>query len=424
MFGFQIRPINFYKRDREVYKHIAADTLNSRNVLEIEYGEYPMKGIDITQVNERPVHVRGYFQDKKAGFIGQALATLFTLGYVRNERVPLQTQKPEDLQKGEIAFDRAIYLNKPFYSPVGQAGILKFVHAPLASVGYALATGAKTLGAVAASTAAFLKDRWLLCGMLLSTTRLASVVQLLSMPFKSVMDTVGHEHVHVLQVHDENKTGFIATSQEKGRCAKLADDARAKNPLLGFVYLVDNVASFGMTHYFRKDEEIQARLHTVLAKGYREGWHKLPATKHELWGALISAGLSAPAAIRREVEQSAESGVADFYKKSVSGAFARATQKVTNVHVAQLNAAQASLISSEAKERHWREVLPYLYGHLVELYGDLSGRQRMGFVPEKAAQDDFAKVSARVTEAPAQAAAPEQDTQPARRPAAAQQRAP
>jgi len=418
--SLQIRPINFYKRDREMFNHVAAKTLNSRNVLEIEYGEYPMKGIDITRVNQRRLSVRGYFEDKESGWFGKAVSSLLSLGYVRNKKIPTDWS-PEDAD-GSVTYDRAIYLNKLFYSPLAQAAVLKLAHAPLATAAYAVATGVKTIAATAGAAAALLKNNILLSALLVSNARWAIAVQILTSPFKSVMDTVGHEHVHVLQVHDEHKTGFVPTSAGTGLCEQLVKDKRAENPLLSMIYLGDDVASIGMLPYLRKDAEIQARLHTVLAQGYREKWHKLPTTRHEVWGALISMGLNAPAAIRRELDASTEAGLGDFYQKGLRGAFGRAVQKTVNVHVAQLNAAHASLMASDVKEKYWREVLPYLYGHLVELYGDPSGRRRMGITEDPAR--DFAKGSARVTEAPAQSAAPEQDMAPKSTPAAPKRAAP
>jgi hypothetical protein len=410
---FQIRPINFYKRDRDMFNHVAAQTLNSRNVLEIEYGEYPMKGIDIAEVNQRPLSVRGYFEDKKSGAFEKVFNSLLTLGYVRNEKIPARWS-PEESEKN--TYDRAIYLNKIFYSPLAQAAVLKFAHAPLATAAYAVAVGAKTIAATASAAVGILKNNYFLSALMISSARWATAVQVLTMPFKSVMDTVGHEHVHVLQVYDEHKTGFLAASPGAGLCEQLVQDKRKENALLSMVYSGDNIASIGMLGYLRKDAEIQARLHTVLAKGYREKWHQLPITQHEVWGALISAGLNAPAAIRRELDASTEPGLGRFYQKGLRGAFGRAVQKTVNVHVAQLNAAHTSLMASDVKEKYWREVIPYLYGHLVELYGDPSGRRRMGITEDPAR--DFAKVSARVTAAPAQSPAPEQDTAPKAVPAA------
>ncbi|MDP2205614.1 MAG: hypothetical protein Q8K65_04850 [Alphaproteobacteria bacterium] len=416
--SLQIRPINFYKRDRDMFNHIAAKTLNSRNVIEIEYGEYPMKGIDIAQVNQRRLSVRGYFEDPQGGWFGKVFSTLFSLGYVRNEKIPTTwTPEEADVNDRSVAYDRAIYLNKVFYSPLAQAAVLKLAHAPLATAAYAVAVGAKTIAATAGAALGVLKNNYILSALLLSSARWATAVQILTMPFKSVMDTVGHEHIHVLQVHDEHKTGFMSASQNGlGMCEQLVENKRAENSLLSKIYAADNLVSVSMLTYLRKDAEIQARLHTVLAQGYREKWHRLPETRHEAWGALISMGLNAPAAIRRELDESTEAGLGQFYQKGLRGAFGRAVQKTVNVHVAQLNAAHASLLTTDVKEKYWRDVLPYLYGHLVELYGDPSGRRRMGITEDPAR--DFAKVSARVTAAPEQSAAPEQDTAPKATPAA------
>src|SRR5690606_14076498 len=131
------------------------------------------------------------------------------------------------------------------------------------------------------------------------------VPQILTLPFRAAMDTIGHEHVHVLQVHDENKTGLLTTNTSKAKDLL----SKADSPLLGMANFLNACASLGTLPYLRNDAEIQARLHTVLAKGYRDRWQQLPATRHELWGALVSSGLNAPPAIRRALDSSAEEGL-------------------------------------------------------------------------------------------------------------------
>jgi hypothetical protein len=37
-----IRPVNFYKRDREIYKKLRKGTLRSSDLLAIEYGHFPL----------------------------------------------------------------------------------------------------------------------------------------------------------------------------------------------------------------------------------------------------------------------------------------------------------------------------------------------------------------------------------------------
>lgn len=389
MAWFQVRPLNFYKRDREVFKRIASGALTSQDVLAIEFGEFPMRGLDITHMNNRPVQVRHYFQDKNTRLWRKLFFSSITLGYVHGKPISAVDDGIKTLGEAEAQrHDRAIYLNKLFFSPLAQILIGVGFHLPLIKT---------AVTATAASVIAYFKARWLLVAALLSSARVSMYVQALTMPFKAAMDTIGHEHIHVLQVHDENKTGINMI--EMTQCNDLIDTY--PRPFLKPLYFLDKILSLGVVGYLRNDAEIQARMHTVLAKGYREKWQQLPVTRHQLWGALISLGLNAPAAIRGELDCSADPGLSRFYQKGVKGAFNRAAMKCTSSDVADLNTAHASLFSKQLKEKYWLEILPFLYGHLVELYGDPQGRRRMGIVPEErpTLEDVFNRVVGRVVNA-------------------------
>lgn len=141
--------------------------------------------------------------------------------------------------------------------------------------------------------------------------------------------------------------------------------------------LVEMSTSYMMASYFRSDYEIQARMNTLLTHNY-QSWGRMPRTKHELWTALIGAGLRAPAVIRRELAQSTED-TSTFYKPGLRATFARAASQTLVPHIAEMNTAYWGLYRKDLKEEYWRNTLPYIYGHLTELCGDPDGLRRMGY---------------------------------------------
>ena len=62
-------------------------------------------------------------------------------------------------------------------------------------------------------------------------------------------------------------------------------------------------------------------------------WGRLPETRHELWGALIDAGLSAPKKIHDELKNSTEAGVKDFYKPGLKTTFNAAAPAAIGVAI-------------------------------------------------------------------------------------------
>jgi len=389
-----IRPFNFYKRDRALFNAVAQNALTSRKLLEIEYGEFPLKGVDITTPDERPISLRGYFADKKATPLGKLLRSAFTLGYVRTS---LYEKNKETKKTEPIKFERAIYYNQLINSPLGQAGGLWANYKPLVKGAIFLAQGMGTVAKATATLATVVKHTWFLGLVLLTHARGMLVTQALTMPFRAVMDTIGHEGIHVLQAqqradaqektelatqkhekaaadvyaqiktaHDDDKSALYrklgdmrdAYDQERkglrdgfnplgsGMCAGLL--SHLSKPVRTLT-LAEQVVSGPILPYLRHDAEIQARMHTVLAEGYRNRWHRLPATKDELWAALISSGLKAPASIRQHVAESGEDNVKLFHQPGARGAFNRIAQKCSP-HVAEINAAQGSLLTTRTRE--------------------------------------------------------------------------
>ena len=193
---------------------------------------------------------------------------------------------------------------------------------------------------------------------------------------------VGHENTHRLQYLLKEK-GWVPV-------AEYATDRIFHMPLAstGPVDTLKNMALKSWQHiidyraeqktgkkvsdYYAQPVEIQARLHEVMVAGYAQ-WGKLPASKTELQAALYNAGVDMPLRVKWNMMTSAEGlqALRDFRcSPPVAMAMAFAVKGINNVvDYAALPARRALL---------WDKVFPQQYGHLIELYGDGPGRERMG----------------------------------------------
>lgn len=325
-----------HNKTREMLDLAQHETLTSRKMLEIEYGEFPLKGADIQHTNDRPVEIKNIFDDKGHSFWLKAFASMFALGYVSDKKKQPQDSQASDVgnkaQRHEGEYDRTIYLNRLIKTPF------------------------------------------------------ARLFQAMTIFHRPTYKIIGHEHVHILQLNDENKTGVDMLNK------RTLDDLTNAGPAnFRLAHKFNNVVSLGVMKYLRSDKEIQARLHTVIAAGYRKRWHQMPETQHQLWGALISSGLVAPKSIYDELEKSKDTGLEKFYNPR-KHPVVQALSKM-NGESFELNMVYFEIVDPVVKEKHWRENLPQTYGHLLELYGDPNGRSRLGILAGPAAEKPASPVA-------------------------------
>lgn len=124
---------------------------------------------------------------------------------------------------------------------------------------------------------------------------------------------------------------------------------------------------------FSDGSYLQATLHTMLSNGYRE-WGQMPVNITQFWAALESLGAKLPQFAENELSMTtrgAEARATFFKVQNPSGK--------TTAYIQELNKLQTTLKSYDAKADLWNELLPRLYGNLLELYGDRLGRERMGY---------------------------------------------
>lgn len=213
------------------------------------------------------------------------------------------------------------------------------------------------------------------------------------MPFRSTLDILGHEHIHVLQKQNHPANNSFDMLDDTVKHMFLAN----MTPVGKGINKVDNIVTFGTSRYLINDCEVQARLHTIMVHGSKR-WGSLPKNRHQLWAALHDSGLSMPSSIREEFDREEFnnaikndfSNASRFWKPELSDKFFRCIRKVFNPEVTELQSAQRSLYNESLRETFWRFSLPLYYGHLLALYGDRHGLDRMKMPKQR--EDIFLKL--------------------------------
>lgn len=353
----------------------------SKEILEAEYGVWPPKGLDYTAKNklDTSVSIKSHFADKEMGFFGKAFTTVATLGYVHGKETAVGSENNKKAPK-----DQTIYLNSALFNPLGKV-----------AMGYIAFNAAAHFYATAMTTGvlSYFTGHWFLsANMLLTSLQHLMVSQLMTMPFRGVGDTLGHEHMHILQIHDKKRarTGFAMDDDVfKG---EIVANHKEFTGLRKAAKFADNFFSLGLSRYFLNDVEVQARMHTALVHGYQR-WGRLPETQTELHAAMIDAGLNAPKEIWDEVRNTREKGVSDFETPGFKGVFNRAARKILSMEAVELNVSQRAIADEAMELKFWQVTMPFMYGHLLELYGDEGGFEKMGihFISDQEKTTDKAK---------------------------------
>lgn len=123
--------------------------------------------------------------------------------------------------------------------------------------------------------------------------------------------------------------------------------------------------------YYCAEDEIQVRLHLLIAQHYRERG-KIPMNKHELWSFLHHQGVH----LHQECVNSLTNHQAGI--KARHKFFVPRIPLFKSEPVRDLNTAIA-FIDPKKRADFCMITLPILYGSLLELYGDYEGSERMGY---------------------------------------------
>lgn len=374
--GYLTLPIPLRKRDVELRQLMTAQNhkLTSQDILNIEYTSGFLESQGAKNQPNFEIEIKPITADKDLGILGKVFLHLVAMAYVhgKSQYVAAADEQP-NLEARETAKkndQKEIFLNRIMFN-VASAPLMGHLVSMITGEILKAAFITKSIGAVVFANVA------VTLGML-STTRTAMVSELAQMPIRSLMDVVGHEHIHVLQRDSDIKANFYALSDT------LKSSMEQQFPRGKKLRTTDKYISFWTAAYLRKDAEIQARLHTVMAHGVKR-WGSLPKTKTQLWAALDESGIGLPAAVKAEMREGLKTDfkAAAFSRKSgLTATFGRVARKILVPEVAEVDSAGKAWINKTAKEAFWREAVPYMYGHLLELYGIEDGRNLMGFKTE------------------------------------------
>jgi hypothetical protein len=399
-------PVSLHKRDLRLYAHLSDNTtITSDKILRLELGDavFADMGLKEDDLPHHQIHVKSIISDKAHGPLFRIFFSALAGGYVHDKRRGAYDPKKLNPEQEEKSF-HSIFMNRVMFNPATQIGILLLL---------------KDLGKLLVSAPLlFLKSviiNPVFTPLIISTARHVPVLHLFGL-LRPFTDIIGHEHIHILQKIDlEEKRppgsfdgirGWHALARIPGAITQYlrnyaanaphevkADDynplentfrksARLTGPFR-IVRTLDNIMSLGMAPYFRNDFEIQARLHTLLAHGARR-WGQLPKTREDLWQALDSMGLPMPAEIRAELKEKLKTDFAAAASPfaagpDIAGSLRRKANMAFAFDAVELQVAQRSLLRMPLKLEFWQVTLPYLYGHLLELYGQKEGRRMMGF---------------------------------------------
>jgi hypothetical protein len=186
-------------RDAKMRALFKEGKASSKDILEIEFGHFPPKGIDYQPTNnlDREVGLKSIGDDKKLKGFSKFFATVASLGYVHGkENIGASATMT-------VSRDENIYINTMLFNPIAKSLIAMSGASMVAGFAAALTT---PLGIFA-----FMQKHLIFSTMAIATSlRQMPFVEYLTLPFRSFSDVVGHEHVHVLQIHDDvrAKTGL------------------------------------------------------------------------------------------------------------------------------------------------------------------------------------------------------------------------
>ena len=168
-------------------------------------------------------------------------------------------------------------------------------------------------------------------------------------------DAVSHENIHVLQNIIMHAQGLVPVREHYG------------DFLNGF-------ASPAMKSYSASINEIQTQLHAVVSDHYRRTG-VIPLNTTDLWALLCT---------ERVIPKSAY--VDDLLDNTMEGRWAKKRFPATSarprkdllMEIAELNVL-FFFMKKDKRDEFCEEILPAVYGRLLEIYGDEFGCMRMGY---------------------------------------------
>ena len=188
--------------------------------------------------------------------------------------------------------------------------------------------------------------------------------------------TMGHEAIHLLQGdHGPRAHEIFGTQAAERSCNTIMSqllDFDSKQLIRTFNKCSAYDKKYVEASKLNTGSEIQARIHAIIAEGYRD-WQAMPQNIDECWMALNVSGLWLPLEISRHLQKLPKSSPVHRFTHGKDYSQGKAEEKC----VEEMNMFLGTL-SEPGKVMFWRETLPALYADLIEMYGDRQGRARFG----------------------------------------------
>jgi hypothetical protein len=218
-------------------------------------------------------------------------------------------------------------------------------------------------------------------------------------------DAIGHETIHKMQLDHYRliaatrtfNGGADSLVREFLNAAKITQRARVRDPWQQTQAETCAHEDIAQTWDRKMGREIQARMHQCLVAGYGQ-WGRLPGTKEELWAVMIAVGVRAPSGFLAALQATevGQKALHDFPPLPYTGAegplqaiASDVPEKLTRMYDGprhrkgivpgrEIGSSQSYLRGKTEKIAFWQDILPAIYGDLLEMYGDGPGRARMG----------------------------------------------
>lgn len=188
---------------------------------------------------------------------------------------------------------------------------------------------------------------------------------------KNAADMFSHEVIHCRQGFERQFGIFNAYRGFLDNVNPQDQEAIEKTDKIEKSSLRRSFGKYKIKGYLDNEVEIHARMHEIFSNAYHD-WGRMPSSGVELLAAMHHLGAKVPLGLVSELfdSEQGQKALKDFQVNPV-------TKDATARPVSLLNRVYEYGEACGMDSQHWKSSNSYLYGTLLELYGDTKGRERM-----------------------------------------------
>ncbi len=188
------------------------------------------------------------------------------------------------------------------------------------------------------------------------------------------VSSLGHETIHTMQHHfhrlisaiDIYPSGVYEVASALNDTDNLSEKQKSMNEYAKKKW------NKTVPEYFSQPIEIQARIHEIMAWGSQQ-WGRMPQSFIEVQVALMNAGLNISEDKRQDLLSTQEG-----QKAAIDFAVNEAPFDHLKADIKHINLAYQYADTDELQAQMWDKLYTGLYGSLLEMYGDMDGRAKLG----------------------------------------------